>query len=126
MNLDYIFKELKKILIKNSEGLDTFDEFVNSKAKVKKDSFHLYGKEKVEIFGKKHKVFLAGIIKQKNYIGFYFSPIYSDPDKFILSKDLKKALHGKTCFYLKESILFNQVEQLLKQGKKLYHKKGSI
>ena len=45
MDLDYVFNELKKVLIKHASGLDTFDEFLNSKAKVKKDSYHLYGKE---------------------------------------------------------------------------------
>jgi hypothetical protein len=126
MDLDYIFNELKKILMKHASDLDIFDEFLNSKAKVKKVSYHLYGKEQVKIYGKTQKVFLAGIVKQKNYVGFYFMPIYSDPDKFILGEELKKALHGKTCFYIKDNTLFNQVEQLLIQGKELYKKKGWI
>ena len=126
MDLDIIFKDLKKILKKHSKELDTFDEFLNSKAKEKKDSYHLYSKEQVEINGKMQKVFLAGIVKQKNYVGFYFMPIYSDPDKFNLSEELKKFLHGKTCFYIKDNFLFNQVEELLIHGTKLYKKKGWI
>ena len=65
MDLDLIFKNLKSILEKHSDGLDTFNEFINSKAKIKKESYHLYGKKYVVIFGKKQKVFLAGVIKQK-------------------------------------------------------------
>jgi hypothetical protein len=126
MDLDIIFNELKKLLMKHSSGLDTFDEFLNSKAKIKKDSYHLYGKEKVEVYGKMQKVFLAGIVKQKKYVGFYFSPIYSDSDEFILSEDLKNALHGKTCFYIKDNALLNQVEKLLILGKELYKEKGWI
>jgi hypothetical protein len=52
MNLDYIFCELKKILTKHAFGLDTFDEFLNNQAKVKKESFHLYAKKQVKIYGK--------------------------------------------------------------------------
>ena len=126
MDLDLIFNSLKSILEKHSDGLDTFDEFINSKAKIKKDSFHLYGKQPVEIYGKKQKVFLAGIIKQKDYVGFYFSPIYSDIDHFKLSKELNHALHGKTCFYIKDIYLIDQIEELLIKGKKLYQEKGWI
>lgn len=126
MDLDDIFNNLKVVLEKHSYGLDTFDKFINSKAKVKKDSFHLYGKNEVEIYGKKKKVFLAGIIKQKNYVGFYFSPIYSDPNKFKLRVDMKRALHGKTCFYIKDISLIKNVEKLLIIGKKLYKDRGWI
>ena len=126
MDLDDIFKKLRVVLEKHSDGLDTFDEFYKSKAKVKKDSFHLYGINEVEIYGKKHKVFLAGIIKQKNYVGFYFSPIYSDPKKFKLSDEMKYALHGKTCFYIKDTSLIKQVEDLLEKGKNIYKDKGWI
>lgn len=126
MDLDDIFKKLKVVLEKHSSGLDTFDEFYKSKAKVKKDSFHLYGKNEVEIYGKMHKVFLAGIIKQKNYVGFYFMPIYSDPKKFKLSDVMKKALHGKTCFNIKDISLIKDVEELLIKGKKLYKERGWI
>ena len=126
MDLDDIFKKLKFVLEKHSSGLDTFDEFLNSQAKIKKDSFHLYGKHEAEVYGKKQKVFLAGIVKQKNYVGFYFMPIYSDPNEFILSEDLKHALHGKTCFYIKNTSLIDQVEDLLIKGKRLYKEKGWI
>ena len=126
MDLDFIFKELKKVLEKHSMDLDTFNEFIDSKAKVKKDSFHLYGKNEVRIYGKNRKVFLAGIIKQKSYVGFYFSPIYSDTEKFKLDEEMKKALHGKTCFYIKDISLKEKVEKLLIQGIKLYKEKGWI
>jgi hypothetical protein len=126
MDLDKIFKELKEVLQKHSSDLDTFDEFLNSKAKVKKDSFHLYGKTEVEIYGKKQKVFLAGIVKQKSYVGFYFMPIYSDPEKFKLNVNMKRVLHGKTCFYIKDTSQFKDVEELLIKGISLYKEKGWI
>jgi hypothetical protein len=126
MDLDEIFNKLKEVLKKHASDLDTFDEFINSKAKIKKDSYHLYGKDEVEIYSKKQKVFLAGIVKQKNYVGFYFMPIYSDPKKFSISDDLKRTLHGKTCFYIKDLSLMKQVEDILIKGKKLYKEKGWI
>ena len=103
-----------------------YDEFIDSQAQVKKESFHLYGKEMVEIFGKQKKVFLAGIIKQKHYVGFYFSPIYSDPDRLDLSGKLKKILKGKTCFYVKDLSVLEEIEELLIQGKRLYQEKKLI
>jgi hypothetical protein len=59
-------------------------------------------------------------------VGFYFSPIHSDPDKFKLTDDLKHALHGKMCFYIKNTDIIDQVEKLLVKGKKLYRKKGWV
>ena len=53
-------------------------------------------------------------------------PIYSDPKKFKLNKKMKKALHGKTCFYIKDSSQFKDVEELLIKGKKIYQEKGWI
>jgi len=126
MDLDYIFSKLKAVLEKHSSGLDTFNEFVNSRAKVKKDSYHLCAKHETKIYEKKHKVFLAGIIKQKSYVGFYFSPIYSDKKEFKLSDELKRSLHGKTCFYIKNTSLIDQVEELLIKGKRLYNERGWI
>lgn len=57
---------------------------------------------------------------------FTFSPLYSDFDEFKLSAELKKALHGKTCFYIKDFSLINQIKDLLIKGKKLYQQKGWI
>jgi hypothetical protein len=53
-------------------------------------------------------------------------PIYSDPDEFNLSEELKMALHGKSCFYIKDNTLFIQAEQLLIRGKELYKDKDWI
>ena len=41
-------------------------------------------------------------------------------------KKMKKALHGKTCFYIKDNSQFNDVEELLIKGKKVYKEKGWI
>jgi hypothetical protein len=126
MDLDHIFKELQTMLQKHSSNLDSYDEFINSTAKEKKDAYHLYGKHKVEINGRKNKVFLAGIIKQKKYVGFYFIPIYSDPDKFPLDTKLEKCQQGKSCFHIKNTDIIPKIEDLLIQGKKLYQEKGWV
>lgn len=126
MELELVFSKLEEVFEKHSEGLDVLPEVIGSKAKVRKEGLHLYGREEVEVFGKKRRVYLAGIIKQKSYVGFYFMPIYSDPDEFTLTNELKKTLHGKTCFYVKDMSLLKQLDDLLGEGKRVYREKSWI
>jgi len=68
----------------------------------------------VEFAGKKRKeVFFAGIIIQKNYVGFYYIPIYTDTDlKTVFKPEMLGLLKGKSCFHTRKltSELLNQIE----------------
>ena len=118
-NLIEIYNRLKKVLKKYENPLKPrFD--LDSK-------YDLWSDKDIVIDGRKRKeVYFAGLIIQSKYVGFYFMPIYSDPDKFKLTEELKKTLHGKTCFYIKDTSLIDQVEELLITGKRLYKEKGWI
>lgn len=129
-NLGSIFLQIKAILEKHSEEFLARDEYIGSQAKTKKPGYHLYGKKEINLFGKKpQSTYLAGVIQQKNYVSFYFSPIYSHPDLFKdISSDLKKVLKGKSCFNisrLKPQILI-EIEHILKIGITKYKEIGWI
>ncbi|MFX1350519.1 MAG: hypothetical protein ACFE92_17750, partial [Promethearchaeota archaeon] len=77
-NLENIFLEIKEVIEKHSNNFLIKDQYIGSLAKQKKPGYHLYGSKEVSLFGKKPQhTYIAGVIQQKNYVSFYFSPIYS-------------------------------------------------
>lgn len=118
--LEKIFLEIKGILEKNSETFVVKDQYIGSQAKQEKPAYHLYGSKDVSLFGKKPQpTYIAGVIQQKNYVSFYFSPIYSHPDLFSnISPDLRKVLKGKSCFNINKTNpqLLKEIESILKEG----------
>jgi hypothetical protein len=118
--------KIKKILEKYSNDFLQTDRYIDSKSKGNKPSFHLYGNKTVSLFGKKPKnTYIAGIIRQKNYVSFYLSPIYSHPNLFEnISSDLRRFLKGNSCFNINKSstLLFTEIEDALKLGINKYKK----
>lgn len=129
-NLEEIFREIKKILEKNSSDFLKKDKYIGSQAKQQKLSFHLYGSKDVSLFGKKPQpTYIAGVIQQKNYVSFYLSPIYSHPELYTdISNDLKKVLKGKSCFNISKANhqLLDEIEEVLKRGINKYEEIGWI
>lgn len=95
-------------------------QYIGSQAKQQKPAYHIYGNKEVSLFGKKPQpTYIAGTIQQKNYVSFYFSPIYSHPDFFKkISPELKKFLKGKSCFNINKTTpqLLKEIEEILKEG----------
>jgi len=122
--LEKIFLEIKKIIENNSSNFVVKDHYIGSQAKQKKPGLHLYGDKEVSLFGKKPQLtYIAGVIRQKNYVSFYFSPIYSHPNSFKnISIDLKKLLKGKSCFniYKTSPQILKGIEDILKSGIRKY------
>ena len=118
--LESIFLKLKKILEHQSTNLLVKNQYIGSQAKQQKPAYHLYGNKEVSLFGKKPQpTYVAGVIQQKNYVSFYFSPIYSHPDFFKnISPGLKKFLKGKSCFNINKTTpqLLKEIEDILKMG----------
>ncbi|MFX0021502.1 MAG: hypothetical protein ACFE9S_04200 [Candidatus Hermodarchaeota archaeon] len=118
--LEDIFLEIKKILEKNSEPFLAKDQYIGSQAKQQKPGYHLYGSKDVSLFGKKPQpTYIAGVIQQKNYVSFYFSPIYSHPDLFSdISPDLREVLKGKSCFNINKTSpqLLKEIDSILEKG----------
>jgi len=125
-DLDKIYQELKQALERHSENFLVKNHYIGSKAKSDKPAYHLYGKKEISLFGKPPRnTYVAGVIKQKNYVSFYFNPIYSHPESFQnLDPDLDKFLKGKSCFNFNKITpeILDEIEDLLIRGIKKYKK----
>ena len=92
--------------------------------------FDLWSLKPVMIDGRKKKeVFFAGLIIQKDYVGFYFMPIYAESGlKSVFKPELLGLLKGKSCFHLKrlDEELLRQIEAALKIGYELYRERGWV
>ncbi len=86
-------------------------------------------KELVIADRKRKEVFFAGLIIQKAYVGFYFMPVYTDPEtKSFFPPELLRLLKGKSCFHIKKLTpeLLTQVDAALERGFKLYQERGWV
>ena len=132
-NLDRIFDALKKIM---ESYTPPFSIKTPSEALKKKRSYELASTKKVVIAGRpKDEVYFAGIIIQKDYVGFYYMLAYADPsfqdrldvrDK--LSPEFLKLLKGKSCFYIRstDKAVLDEVKKALDIGLKVYRAKGWV
>ena len=125
--LNTIFDKLKTILEKYSPP---FSVKTPSEALKKKKSFELTSYKKVIIAGRpKDEVYFAGIIIQKDYVGFYYMQTYADAEvKDLLSPQFLALLKGKTCFYIRstEQAILDEVKKALDIGLWAYKEKGWI
>ena len=86
--------------------------------------YELYSTKDLVIDGRKRsELYFAGAMIQKSFVGFYFMPIYSNPD-FVeaLDPELKKCIKGKACFNIKsaDKRLLKQIEKMTRDGFKMY------
>jgi hypothetical protein len=95
-----------------------------------KNGYHLWKTKPLVIEGRKRKeVYFAGVIPQKSYIGLYYMPVYTDPERKSLFKpELLARLKGKSCFHLKalDPALKKQIQVALDDGVTLYKERGWI
>ena len=92
--------------------------------------FDLWSFKDLVIEGRKRKeVFFCGLIIQKDYVGFYFMPMYAEPDvKAFFPPELLKLLKGKSCFHIRKLTpeLYEQIKFVLKKGYELYQQRGWV
>ncbi len=92
--------------------------------------YELWSVKDVVIAGKKkNELFFASAIIQKSYVGFYFMPIYTDPElSEVISPMLLKTLKGKSCFHIKEisEQVMKDIDLALKVGFDKYREKGWV
>jgi hypothetical protein len=119
----YVFEELKKLMLPYVKGTIELQGGIGGQVSlISKKPAELNGKKKSEI------LFAAALI-QKGYVGFYFMPIYVQPEiKEVLKPELMKCLKGKSCFYIKQvdKEIFSQIKDALKAGYKKYTEKGWV
>lgn len=92
--------------------------------------YDVYSDMPVEIEGRKRKnVFFASVILYPTYVGFYYMPVYAQPEiAALFSPDLLSLLKGKSCFHLKRGseALLQDIEDALAKGFALYKEKGWV
>ena len=53
---------------------------------------------------KKSELYFASVIPQKGYVGFYYMPVYTNPErKKLFEPELLSLLKGKSCFYVRRA-----------------------
>lgn len=92
--------------------------------------YDLWSEKNLIIDGRKRKeVFFAGLIIQKDYVGFYFMPVYAEPEvKTVFAPELARLLKGKSCFHIKklDDTLLKHLEDALQTGFELYQQRGWV
>jgi hypothetical protein len=92
--------------------------------------YDLWSFKDLVIEGRKRKeVFFAGIIIQKDYVGFYYMPVYAEPEvKSFFKPELLSRLKGKSCFHIKKLTpeLREQISDALEQGFEMYQQRGWV
>ena len=121
-DLDALFSQLRALLKKYEGSL---------KPKKDEDGFYdLWSFKDLEIAGRKRKeVFFASVVTRKNYIGFYYMPIYTDTGlSKVFKPELLSLLKGKSCFHIKQLTpeLETQIKEALETGYKLYQDRGWV
>ncbi len=120
--LPEVFDRLKTIL-------KCYQDTLSSKTESDRE-YDLWSLKDIEVGQKKrHEMNFATIIIQKNYVGFYFMPVYTDPKLLDdLSGELTRLLKGKSCFHIKslDPAMENHVREALEKGYNLYKAKGWI
>lgn len=138
-------KQKKEIKIKYSDksagqpGMsDIFETIKKMLLPYRKGSLELVGgdggmlclvsQKPVVIAGRKRDgLWFAGIMVQKSYVGFYYMPVYANPDmKKVFKPELLKCLKGKSCFHIKKNDpeMMGQIRESLKIGYEMYKERG--
>lgn len=102
-----------------------FNNRINSET-----TYDLWSDKNVEIEGKKrNEVYFAAVTIHKGHVGFYFMPVYAEPEmKKVFDQSLLKLLKGKSCFHIKklDDLLLSHLEEALANGYKLYKERGWV
>ena len=124
-DLDGIFEQLQPLLAEH------VPPFVEREGGVRgKRDYQLWSKKEAVIDGRpRSEVFFAGLIVQKSYVGFYYMPVYAEPErKELFGPELLGLLKGKSCFYVKrlDNTLLDQIREALAAGRRLYVERGWV
>lgn len=121
-DLTVIFNQIKALMVNYQPPLVA--------RKTEPDYFDLWSEKDLVIEGRKRKeFFFAGLIIQKGYVGFYFMPVYAEPEvKVLFPPELLRLLKGKSCFHIKalDEKLLKQIEDVLRQGFEMYQRRGWV
>ena len=121
-DLNVVWREIRTLLEKYTPPLEARNDI--------KGGYHLWSIKDITVVGRKKKeVYFAGVIPQKGYVGFYYMPIYTNPErKSMFKPELLALLKGKSCFHVRrlELEVKKQIKDALASGFKLYKQRGWV
>ena len=116
-----IFENIKKILLTYQKGsLEMVGGYGGMLCLVSQKPVVIQGRKRDELW-------FAGILVQKGYVGFYYMPVYANPDmKKVFKPELLKCLKGKSCFHIKKNdpVIMDQIKESLKIGYEMFKERG--
>lgn len=116
-----IFDNIKKMLLTYQKGsLELVGGYGGMMCLVSQKPAVIHGRQRDEVW-------FAGILVQKGYVGFYYMPVYANPDmKKVFKPELLKCLKGKSCFHIKKNdpVIMGQIKESLKIGYEMYKERG--
>jgi len=122
--------EMQRIFNDIKAMLEPYEQGAIKKFGGEGGQFSLISFKEVEINSrKKSELWFAGLLIQKGYVGFYFMPVYVEPEKKpLFGAELLKTLKGKSCFHIKSAdpVIYSQIEQALQLGYQDWQKKGWV
>lgn len=118
----HIFNEIKGLM-------KVYEKKLNSRVNIE-GKYDLWSEKEVEAFGRQYdSMYFAGIIIQSGYVGFYYMPVYGEPEmKKLFRPEFAKLLKGKSCFHIKDldEPLKKDIKDALKMGFDRYKKLGWV
>ncbi len=113
-----IFCALRAVMAPYGESLD-----------IKHDEPGNFYLDTYHVMRNKKPLFFGAVQIKKNYVSYHLMPVYVSPELLNdISPELKKRMHGKSCFNFKavDEILFQELAQLTEQGYLHYKASGFI
>lgn len=120
--LGQLFASLKELLLPYAPPLSVMNETPRRIDLVSVKPLVIEGRKRTELY-------FASLIIQKDYVGFYFMPVYGAPEmKVLFAPRLLGLLKGKSCFHIRrlDDELREQVRQALQEGFSMYQKRGWV
>jgi len=122
-------RDLPEIFIRLKALIASYSPPLNSRQD-SEQAFDLWSDKDLVIEGRKRKeVFFASAIIQKNYVGFYFMPIYVEKEiTEVFKPELLRLKKGLSCFHIKDLTpeLEEQITEALRVGFELYEQRGWV
>jgi hypothetical protein len=126
-DLDAVYRALKSLLV---EYETPRPGVVLEGRSASGNDFDLWSVRNLVIDGRpRREVFLAGIRRQKAFVGFYYLPVYGEPALGAkLAPSLLKLLKGKSCFHVKalDGGLLDAIRAALDLGVDAYRQRGWV
>lgn len=117
-NLPQVFRELRAIMAPYAQHLDCT---IDRDDELSLDTRHIQKNKSPLWFG--------GVQVRKRYISYHLMPVYVNPALLDgISPDLKKRMHGKSCFNFTSSdtALLSELAALTEAGFQDYREKGYV